>query len=331
MPIKQGVLIVNLGTPSLAEPHAIKTYLAEFLRDRHVVDINPLIWLPILHGIVIPKRLKYITAHYQKIWINEQSPLLYYSQRLYQQLQQARPDLLCEFAMTYGEPSLESSLNRLQSCQTIEVICLYPQYSTTTTLAVIDKIKTITKNWQTSAQYHFLHDYADHPIYISALVKQIDQHICINQPDVLLLSYHGIPMSYIQQRHDEYVERCELTTKLINDAIAKHYPQLEIIMTYQSRFGKGKWTEPNTSDVLTQLARQGKSVAVICPGFAVDCIETLHEIDIENRQLFIQNGGEQFDYIPALNDSNAHVELLLTLIDDLCVGNIRQTNCAITS
>ncbi|WP_392561493.1 ferrochelatase [Orbus sturtevantii] len=314
---KQGILIVNLGTPSQATPDAIKKYLGEFLRDRHVVDISPFVWLPILYGIVIPKRLKYITKHYQKIWLNEQSPLLYYSKQLCHKLQESRPNLQCELAMNYGEPTLESALNRLKHCDTINVISMYPQYSTTTTLAVINKIKSLTKQWSDSPKISYLHDYADHPVYIAALVQQIDEHICIDQPDVLMLSYHGIPISYIKKRQDEYVIRCELTTQLIQQALHLYYPKLEIIMTYQSRFGKGKWTEPNTSDILIELAKKEKSVTVICPGFAVDCIETLHEIDIENRELFMQYGGEQFNYIPALNDSTLQVGLLYTLLDDV--------------
>ncbi|WP_392552138.1 ferrochelatase [Orbus wheelerorum] len=316
---KQGVLIVNLGTPSQATPKAIKNYLGEFLRDRHVVDIHPVIWLPILYGIVIPKRLNYITKHYQKIWLNEQSPLLYYSKQLCQKLQHQRPNLQCELAMNYGEPSLDAALNRLKHCDNIEVISMYPQYSTTTTLAVINKIKTLTKSWLTPPKINYRHDYADVPVYIEALVKQIDEYICIEQPDVLMLSYHGIPISYIKKRQDEYVTRCELTSQLIKQAINRYYPKLDIIMTYQSRFGKGKWTEPNTSDVLIELAKQQKSVAVTCPGFAVDCIETLHEIDIENRELFMQSGGEKFSYIPALNDSDLQVNLLIALTDSLLI------------
>lgn len=316
MTSKQGILLVNLGTPSDVTPKAIKRYLSEFLRDRHVVDLSPLIWLPILHGIVIPKRLKYITHHYQDIWLNDQSPLLYYSQKLAEKIQTLYPDIPCELAMTYGEPDLESALARLKSCEKIHVISLYPQYSTTTTLAVIDKIKQLTDN-STAPIFNYLHDYADHPRYISALVEQIDQHICINQPDSLILSYHGIPESYIKKRQDEYAERCELTSQCVIEKIKQHYPKLEVIIAYQSRFGKAKWIGPNTSDVLVELAKKERSVAVICPGFSADCIETLHEIDIENRALFMGAGGESFSYIPALNDSPLHVELFSAIINDL--------------
>lgn len=317
MSIKQGLLIVNLGTPSQATPQAIKEYLAEFLRDRHVVDLNPLIWLPILHGLVIPKRLKYITDHYQQIWLNNQSPLLYYSKQICQKLQKKYPNFQCELAMTYGKPNLTTALNRLKKCNKIHILSLYPQYSTTTSLVVIDKIKALTQNWQNPPQFNYLYDYADLTAYIIALVKQIDNKICINQPDTLLISYHGIPIRYINKRHDEYVNRCKLTTELLQQKLQQYYPDLEIMMTYQSRFGKGKWTEPNTSDVLINLAKQEKSVAVVCPGFAVDCLETLYEINIENRALFIQHGGQQFNYIPALNDSALQLSLMKKLIQQL--------------
>lgn len=319
MSIKQGLLIVNLGTPSQATPQAIKEYLAEFLRDRHVVDLNPLIWLPILHGLVIPKRLKYITDHYQQIWLNNQSPLLYYSKQICQKLQKKYPNFQCELAMTYGKPNLITALNRLKKCNKIHVLSLYPQYSTTTSLVVIDKIKALTQNWQNPPQFNYLYDYADLTAYIIALVKQIDNKICINQPDTLLISYHGIPIRYINKRHDEYVNRCKLTTDLLQQKLQQYYPDLEIMMTYQSRFGKGKWTEPNTSDVLINLAKQEKSVAVVCPGFAVDCLETLYEINIENRALFIQHGGQQFNYIPALNDSALQLGVMKKLIHQLSI------------
>ncbi|RKS84444.1 ferrochelatase [Orbus hercynius] len=313
---KHGVLIVNLGTPSEATPAAIKHYLGEFLRDRQVVDLPPLLWLPILYGIVIPKRLKYITEHYQAIWLNNQSPLLFYCEQLWHKMQVRYPDLPCELAMTYGEPSLLSALERLKNCDTIHVISLYPQYSTTTTLAASKKINQLVSNWPQPPIFNYLYDYADNPHYIDALVYHIDQHLCLNQPDILLLSYHGIPMSYVKKRPDEYVTRCELTTHLIKQKITRYYPQLEVMMTFQSRFGKGKWTEPNTSDVLFELAKKERSVTVICPGFAVDCIETLHEIDIENRELFINAGGKSFNYIPALNDNPLQCELLAALINE---------------
>ncbi|XKM13921.1 ferrochelatase [Orbaceae bacterium ac157xtp] len=313
---QHGVLIVNMGTPNSNTPKAVKKYLARFLADKHIVDLNHLFWLPLLHLVIIPKRIKPVTAHYQQIAINGKSPLRLYSQSLCKNLQALNPNQYCKLALTYSEPELESALQELKNCSSIKVISLFPQYSTTTTQSVIDQINTITNNWQNAPNIAFLYDYADHPAYINALLEQIKSHFTKQtaEPDVLLLSYHGIPLRYIENRNDPYVQRCELTTQLLESELAKLYPQIEIKMVYQSRFGKDEWTTPNLSDVLIDLAKQQKSVAVMCPGFAIDCLETLYEIDIENREIFTQAGGKSFTYIPALNDNKIHCGLLKQLV-----------------
>lgn len=311
---KQGVLIVNLGTPSAATPEAIRSYLTEFLLDRHVVDLPAFIWYPILKYLVLPKRVPYIINHYQKIWINDQSPLLHYSKRLINQLQQALPDIQCELAMTYGEPSLQSALNNLKSCQKVTLLPLFPQYSTTTTQAVFDKVKQLTRDF--AFKINYIRDYADDESYIDALYSQVQQAFSTQgQPDVLLLSYHGIPQRYIDKRQDDYVQRCQLTTQLLIKKCQDNGIDLPIKMAYQSKFGKGKWVEPNTSDILENLAKTGtEHVHVICPGFSADCIETLYEIDEQNREIFLNAGGKQFYYIPALNDTLLQVELIKNIL-----------------
>ncbi|MCX8671601.1 ferrochelatase [Gilliamella sp. B2865] len=311
---KQGVLIVNLGTPSAATPEAIRSYLTEFLLDRHVVDLPAFIWYPILKYLVLPKRVPYIINHYQKIWINDESPLLHYSKRLMNQLQQALPDIQCELAMTYGEPSLQSALNNLKSCEKVTLLPLFPQYSTTTTQAVLDKIKQLIRDC--AFKINYIRDYADDESYIDALYSQVQQAFSTQgQPDVLLLSYHGIPQRYIDKRQDDYVQRCQLTTQLLIKKCQDNGIDLPIKMAYQSKFGKGKWVEPNTSDILENLAKTGtKHVHVICPGFSADCIETLHEIDEQNREIFLNAGGKQFYYIPALNDTPLQVELIKNIL-----------------
>ncbi len=311
---KQGVLIVNLGTPSAATPEAIRSYLTEFLLDRHVVDLPAFIWYPILKYLVLPKRVPYIINHYQKIWINEESPLLHYSKRLMNQLQQALPDIQCELAMTYGEPSLQSALNNLKSCDEVTLLPLFPQYSTTTTQAVLDKVKQLTRDF--AFKINYIRDYADDESYIDALYSQVQQAFSTQgQPDVLLLSYHGIPQRYIDKRQDDYVQRCQLTTQLLIKKCQDNGIDLPIKMAYQSKFGKGKWVEPNTSDILENLAKTGtKNVHVICPGFSADCIETLYEIDEQNREIFLNAGGKQFYYIPALNDTPLQVELIKNIL-----------------
>lgn len=313
---KEGLLLVNLGTPNATTPKAITQYLTEFLLDRHVVDLPKLLWYPLLKYRIIPKRVPYIIKHYQKIWIEGSSPLLHYSQLLCNKLQQRLPNVQCELAMTYGEPSMQSALNNLSSCTKITVLPLFPQYSTTTTLAVIDKLNQLIALNQITAEVNYIRHYADHPSYINALYLQIKQAFeDQGEPEMLVLSYHGIPERYIHKRKDDYIKHCKLTTQLLIEKCQKNDINLPIEMAYQSKFGKGKWVEPNTSDVLEQLAKQGiKNVHVICPGFSVDCIETLYEIDEENRELFFNAGGKTFYYIPALNDTDLQVELVVDLL-----------------
>ncbi len=313
----QGLLLVNIGTPNTATPDAIKQYLIEFLLDRHVVDLPAFFWYPILKYRVLPKRVPYIINHYKKIWIDDLSPLMHYSQQLCEKLQQALSNIHCQLAMTYGEPNLQFALNKLQSCNKITVLPLFPQYSTTTTLSVLDKIKTIESSQSIPNNIHYIRDYADHPSYINALYLQIKQSFEEQgKPDVLVLSYHGIPERYIHKRKDDYIERCQITTLLLIEKCKAHGINLPIEMAYQSKFGKGKWVTPNTSDSLEKLAHNGvKYVHVICPGFSVDCIETIYEINEENRELFLHAGGEKFHYIPALNDSNLQINLIKDLIN----------------
>ena len=314
---KQGLLLVNLGTPSAVTPMAIRCYLTEFLLDRHVVDLPAFIWHPILKYLVLPKRVPYIINHYQKIWIEGESPLLHYSKRLINHLQPALPDMQCELAMTYGEPNLLSALNNLKSCEKVTLLPLFPQYSTTTTQAVLAKVKQLIADNNIKINLSYIRDYADHPSYIDALYLQVQQAFSTQgQPDVLLLSYHGIPERYIDKRQDDYVQRCQLTTKLLANKCRANGIDLPIIMAYQSKFGKGKWVEPNTSDILEKLAKTGsKYVQVICPGFSADCIETLYEIDEQNREIFLNAGGKKFYYIPALNDTYLQVELIKGILE----------------
>lgn len=314
---KLGVLLVNLGTPTAATPNAIKQYLTEFLLDKHVVDLPTFFWYPILKYRVLPKRVPYIINHYKKIWINDLSPLMHYSRLLCGKLQHTLPHIQCQLAMTYGEPNLQFALKNLQSCGKIIVLPLFPQYSTTTTLAVLDKLKTIASSQLITDNIHYIRDYADHPSYINALCLQIKQAFEEQgTPDVLVLSYHGIPARYIHNRKDNYIERCQLTTLLLIEKCEANGINIPIEMAYQSKFGKGKWVTPSTSDLLKKLAQNGvKYVHVICPGFAVDCIETIYEIDEENREHFLHAGGKKFYYIPALNDSNLQINLIKDLGD----------------
>ena len=242
---------------------------------------------------------------------------MHYSQQLRDKLQQVLPNIDCQLAMTYGEPNLQLALNNLKSCKKITVLPLFPQYSTTTTLAVLDKLKIIKSSQSITNNIHYIRDYADHPSYINALYLQIKQAFEEQgEPEVLVLSYHGIPERYIHKRKDDYIERCQLTTLLLIEKCEANGINIPIEMAYQSKFGKGKWVTPNTSDSLEKLAHNGvKYVHVVCPGFSVDCIETIYEINEENRELFLQAGGKKFYYIPALNDSNLQINLIKDLIN----------------
>lgn len=328
--MKQGVLLVNLGSIQKLTPTDLTAYLTEFLLDKNVVDLPHFFWKPLLTKRIIPKRLPIILDHYAQIWIqaSDQSPLIYYSESLVKKLnQQTQPDLIFDLAMTYGEPNIKQALQQLiqiQQCDQIIVLPLYPQYSTTTTLPVLNQVKQAQKKLSLAHdQLTIIPDYYDHPAYIEALFQQIETHFQTafrkpsqtkSCPDVLLLSYHGIPLRYIKKRPEPYVDQCQKTTQLLAQKLIQSYPDLKVEMSFQSRFGKGKWTTPNTSDKLIELAQLQQSVAVICPGFAVDCLETLHEIKIENRALYLKHHGTKLTYIPALNDSTLHIKLILELI-----------------
>ncbi|WP_392565970.1 ferrochelatase [Utexia brackfieldae] len=317
-PEKSGVILVNLGTPDEPTSEAVKRYLTEFLLDRHVVDLPKLFWSPLLRWIILPKKAPSSAKNYAKIWTDKGSPLMVYSQRLVTRLASQLPDMNIALAMTYGKPDLKQALYQLRHCQTIKIIPLYPQYSTTTTLAILNKVRGLVNRWSDKPAISYLHDYADHPMYITALVYHIEAAFETQGiPDTLVLSYHGIPMNYIKKRQDEYADRCALTTSLISAALHKKNIHLDIQAAFQSRFGKGEWTKPDTTMVLKALANKGQHhVQVICPGFSVDCIETLEEIAMFNRTQFLTAGGKIFHYIPALNDSEEQVKLMHQIITE---------------
>lgn len=308
-----GILLANLGTPNQPTINDISSYLKEFLMDKHVVDLPHWFWKPLLYNRIIPKRAAVIQTHYQHIWMNHQSPLLYYCEQLTAKLREKYPKYQFALGMNYGSPSLMDAKHQLADCDDIYILPLYPQYSSTTTQALMDKWNAQNP----SGNHHFWVDYADDVYYIEALYQQIKENFSQNgQPETLLISYHGIPLRYVKKRRDPYVKRCVITSQKLSARLNMDFPTLKIITCYQSKFGKGKWTPPNTTDVLLTLAKKNQNVAIICPGFSVDCIETLYEIDVENRELFMINGGEQIRYIPALNATDQHVDLIGSLISN---------------
>ncbi|EKF9460301.1 ferrochelatase [Vibrio cholerae] len=315
---KLGILLANLGTPQAPTPQAVKAFLSQFLHDQRVVDMSRWLWCPLLHGIILPTRSPKVAKLYQSIWMDEGSPLMVYSRRQRDKLAELsqRP---VELGMTYGEPSLLEGVRKLQQqgAEQIVVLPLYPQYSATTTAAVFDGLAKALRQLPVVPELHFIRDYHDHPLYIQALAKSVRASWQLHgQGDLLLCSYHGIPKRYAQNG-DIYPEHCQKTTELLAQALG--LPQDKVMMTYQSQFGKEEWLQPYTDKTMEALPSQGiKKLDVICPAFSVDCLETLEEIAEQNQEIFLHSGGEAFHYVPCLNDSQSHIELMAALVKAHC-------------
>ena len=312
---KIGVLLVNLGTPKQPSPKAIRTYLVEFLLDPLVVKLPRLLWLIILYSFILPFRPKRLTKLYQSIWLPQGSPLLIYSQSLAFKLQQQLGNSYqVELAMRYGEPNIITRLDNLKNCSVILTIPLFPQYSSTTTESIIQRVKHLAIKHE-MPPLSFIKTYAQEPLYITALANSIKQswRQTDNKSSHLLISFHSIPTSYTEQG-DPYLEECRKTIAALIKYLNLNSNQYTLC--FQSRFSKAKWQGPYTDKVLIKLAQSGiTDVTIICPGFAVDCLETLEEINIRYKKLFINSGGKNLQYLPALNDSKEHVELLYHLIN----------------
>ena len=315
---KTGVLLINLGTPDSTNWWDIRKYLKEFLSDKRVIEVNPVLWQIILNLFILNFRPSKTAHAYKKIWLKEtnESPLRYYTRNQAEKLQQelVRENIIVNFAMRYGNPSIKSKLTELKKngCENIIILPLYPQYAAATTATVCDEVyRTLMKmRWQPSLQ--IVPHYESEPSYVSALVKSIEKKIeTISwKPDLIIASYHGIPKKYFD-KGDPYHCYCHKTTRLIKEKFSK----IEIQTTFQSRFGPQEWLTPYTDKTLESLSAKGiKNLLVICPGFASDCVETLEEINILGRETFLKNGGEKFDFIPCLNDSSEHIKLFENLV-----------------
>jgi ferrochelatase len=309
-----GVLLVNLGTPNSATSQGVKAFLKEFLSDKRVVSIPTALWYPLLNGVILPLRSPKVAKLYQSIWMDEGSPLLVYSQRQQAQLE-SLIDVPVELGMTYGSPSLISGIERLQErgCQHIVVLPLYPQYSSTTTAAVFDRVAAELKQKMVLPSLSFIRDYYQSPLYILALAQSVRAHWKQHgRADYLLCSYHGIPKRLVDNG-DIYAEHCEVTTQLLA-AELKLTPK-EIGLSYQSRFGKEEWLKPYTSDELVDLPNRGvKRLDIISPAFSVDCLETLEELTVECRDIYQEAGGEEYRYVPCLNDNSEHITMMAELV-----------------
>ena len=304
------LLIVNLGTPEAPTPRAVRRYLAEFLHDHRVVQLTRWLWCPLLHFIILPLRGPKAAAKYASIWMPEGSPLAVYTRRLAGAVQDRLPGWRVQDAMRYGEPSIGSRLQawRAEGVQKVVVLPLYPQYSTTTTESVRDVVTREARG----LDVRFIEDYPVDPGWVAAVVGSIRSWRAEHGAgEHLLFSYHGLPQR-LARNGDPYPQRCEASTRAIVQALGLR--DGEWTLTYQSRFGKERWLEPATDATLQAMAARGvRRVDVVCPGFAVDCLETLEEIAMQNAELFHAAGGEALRYIPCLNDAPAHADALAAL------------------
>ena len=315
---KTGVLIINLGTPDSTSWWDIRKYLKEFLSDRRVIEVNPIIWQIILNLFILTFRPSKTAHAYKQIWRKEsnESPLLYFTRNQATKLDKkiGNEKVVVDFAMRYGNPSIKNKLNKLkeQGCEKIIILPLYPQYAAATTATVCDEVyRSLMKmRWQPSLQ--IIPHYESEPNYIQALINSIKKKVegVDWKPDLILCSYHGIPKSYFE-KGDPYHCYCHKTTRLIKEK----FKSVEMQTTFQSRFGPQEWLTPYTDKTLEELPSKGvKNLLVICPGFASDCVETLEEINIQGRESFMEKGGKNFDLIPCLNDDPDHIELFNTLV-----------------
>ncbi|BCX89847.1 protoporphyrin/coproporphyrin ferrochelatase [Methylomarinovum tepidoasis] len=314
--MSRAVLLVNLGTPAAPTPRAVRRYLREFLGDRRVVPLPRALWLPLLYGVIAPLRSPQVAKAYRGIWMAEGSPLAVYSRRLAESLAR-EAGLPVVLAMRYGESDMETAVKELlrQGVRKLTVIPLYPQYSQTTTASVFDRLTEILARLPVQPDFCFRSDYHDHPAYIEAVAGSIrDFWKRQGRPEKLLLSFHGLPEKSRRQG-DPYYDQCVTSARLIAEALGLGTD--DWMLVFQSRFGPARWLEPYCVEILQRLPQQGvRSVDVVCPGFAVDCLETLEEIAGTNREIFLQAGGGRYRYIPALNDSPRHLALMRTLAEE---------------
>lgn len=312
-----GVLLVNLGTPDAPTPAAVRRYLKEFLSDRRVVEIPPLLWQPILRGIVLTTRPRKSAHAYRQVWTGRGSPLAVITADQAEALQRRLGDAVqVRWAMRYGTPAIAAELQALvdAGCGRILIAPLYPQYSAATNATVADKVGDALAAMRSQPALRTLPPYYADPTYIAALARDIGAQLDALPfvPEALLLSFHGMP-ERTRALGDPYHDHCVETARLLEAALGR--PALRIVTTFQSRFGRAKWLEPATDRVLAEEARAGtKAVAVAAPGFSADCLETLEELAIRGREQFLQAGGEHFAALACLNAGDAGMEMLETLI-----------------
>jgi protoporphyrin/coproporphyrin ferrochelatase len=315
---KVGVLVLNLGTPDATSYWPMRRYLSEFLSDKRVIDWPAAVWQPILQGIILSVRPGKKGKDYASIWNNERNegPLLSITrsqaEKLAEELAQYSDKIIVDFAMRYGNPATGPAIERLlkQGCDRILLLPMYPQYSVATTATAADEAfrKLMTMEWQPAVRV--APPWHDDPAYIDALALSVKTHLASLdfEPDMLIASFHGVPQRYLA-KGDPYHCQCVKTARLLREAL--NWPQDHYRQTFQSRFGPEQWLKPYTDKTVEELAKSGvKKMVMIAPGFSADCLETLEELDVENREIFLHNGGEKFSYIPCLNDSKLGVDVM---------------------
>jgi protoporphyrin/coproporphyrin ferrochelatase len=305
-----GVLIVNLGTPDATSYWPMRRYLKEFLSDRRVIETNPAVWWVILNTMVLPRRPKSSGEAYEAIWNKErdESPLRTITRSQSEKLAAAfagHPEITVDWGMRYGNPSIASRLAALQEqgCERILLVPLYPQYAAATTATVCDKAFDHLKTMRWQPSLRVAPPYYDFPPYIDALAASMRESIAALdfEPEVVIASFHGLPLEYFQ-KGDPYPCHCAKTTNMLREALG--WDDKKLILTFQSRFGRAEWLQPYTDKTIERLASEGvKRIAVVTPGFAADCVETLEEIAMQGREGFEEHGGEKFAALPCLNDS----------------------------
>ncbi len=313
---KKGVLIAYLGTPDSPDVLSVRRYLKEFLSDPRIIEVPKIIWWFILNIFILNFRSFNSARLYKSIWTDGGSPLLVNCIKIKEKLQKSLPsNYQVALGMRYGNPSIKNALNELKeaNCRDIEVITLFPHYSATTVGSIFDAVSTEIKSWRWVPSVKFLNSYHDNPLLIEILSKRIQKSFdSQGKPDKLVFSYHSIPKKYFDSG-DPYHCLCQKTSRLIAEKLS--LDEKDYITAFQSRFGPSEWLKPYTSETMKSLPKEGiKSVQVVSPGFGVDNLETLQEIDIENKEYFEDAGGENFHYIPCLNDDDDHVEFLISLI-----------------
>ena len=321
---KVGVLLINLGTPDAPDAGSVRRYLGEFLSDRRVVELPPILWQPILRGIILTTRPKKSAHAYQQVWTDQGSPLAFHTRDTALALAEAMgPGVTVDWAMRYGNPSIASRLSAMKKagCDRILLAPLYPQYSGATTATANDAAFAALKAMRWQPAIRTLPPYHDDPAYIAALKTTIDAHVAALDfaPDAILASFHGMPERTLHLG-DPYHCQSVKTVRLLREALT-----LPVHMSFQSRFGRAKWLEPETEATLAGLVRDGvRNIAVVTPGFSADCLETLEEIALRAKEAFLSAGGEKFAYLPCLNASSDAITLYQRLIGRELSGWIDQ-------